>query len=73
MYRIITVLAILFLSTPFVSSHAQEAWVSRDGSVKSVELKTAISDKDVVYIATKNVLYKAKDAKDRWELSLIHI
>jgi len=50
-----------------VALHAQEAWVARDGAVKNMELKTAISNKDVLYIATKNVLYKTKDAKDRWE------
>jgi photosystem II stability/assembly factor-like uncharacterized protein len=67
MYRRIAVLVILFLSTPFVSTHAQDAWVARDGAVKSMELKTAILNKDILYIATKNVLYKTKDAKDRWE------
>ncbi len=67
MHRRIAVLVILFLSTSLVSANAQDAWVARGGSVKSMELKTAISNKDTLYIATKNVLYKAKDAKDRWE------
>lgn len=67
MRRRILTLAISFLLTSSTASRAQEAWVARDGSVKNVELKTAISNKDILYIATKNVLYKAKDAKDRWE------
>jgi photosystem II stability/assembly factor-like uncharacterized protein len=32
-----------------------------------MELKTAFFNKDALYIATKNVLYKAPDAKERWE------
>lgn len=67
MHRKIAVLAIFFLSTSFAPTYAQEAWVSRDGSVKNMELKTAIFNKETLYIATKNVLYRAKDAKDRWE------
>ena len=67
MFRRIAMLVILFLSTSFVSTHAQDAWVARDGAVKNMELKTAIFNKDVLYVATKNVLYKVKDAKDKWE------
>ena len=67
MYRRIAVLAV-FLAIAFPTlSYAQDAWVAKDGAVKNMELKTAIFNKDVFYIATKNVLYKAKDAKDRWE------
>ena len=67
MRRRILALAVSVLLTSSTVSDAQEAWVARDGSVKSMELKTAIFNKDLLYIATKNVLYKAKDAKDRWE------
>jgi len=67
MHRRIILLAVVILTLFFASSHAQEAWVAKDGAVKNVELKTAILNKDVLYIATKNVLYKTKDAKDRWE------
>jgi photosystem II stability/assembly factor-like uncharacterized protein len=67
MSRRILALAITILLISSTASRAQEAWVARDGAVKSMELKTAISCNDVLYIATKNVLYKAKDAKDRWE------
>ncbi len=67
MRRRITVLAVSVLLLSFVSSHAQEAWVARDGAVKNTELKTAVFNKDLLFIATRSVLYKAKDAKERWE------
>ncbi|MDP2929346.1 MAG: hypothetical protein Q8O01_04710 [Candidatus Omnitrophota bacterium] len=67
MYRRIVALAISVLLVSSTVSHAQDAWVAKDGAVKNMELVTAISSKDILYIATKNVLYKAKDAKDRWE------
>ena len=63
----IVVLAIFLVMTFLTSSHAQDAWVARDGAVKSVELKTAILNKDLIYIATKSVLYKTRDAKEKWE------
>ena len=67
MRRRILELGVFIILMSSVALHAQEAWVARDGAVKNMELKTAISNKDVLYIATKNVLYKTKDAKDRWE------
>ncbi|MCX5665604.1 MAG: hypothetical protein NT036_00945 [Candidatus Omnitrophica bacterium] len=67
MIRRILVLVVSFLLVFKTASDAQEAWVARDGAVKSVELKTAILNKDLLFIATKNVLYKARDAKERWE------
>ncbi len=67
MRRRILVLAVSVLLVFQTTSDAQEAWVARDGAVKSMELKTAISNKDELYIATKNVLYRARDAKERWE------
>ncbi|MFA5256076.1 MAG: hypothetical protein WC419_05225 [Candidatus Omnitrophota bacterium] len=67
MYRRIIVLAVLYLSLHFISSHAQETWVARDGSVKNMQLKTAIFNKDILYIATRSILYKTKDFKERWE------
>ncbi len=67
MFRKVAILVIFLILLFSVRSRAQEAWVARDGAVKSMELKTAILNKDILYIATKNVLYKAKDAKDRWE------
>ena len=70
MRRIVILVIVLTVLLPSIDStllRAQEAWVARDGAVKNMELKTAIFNKDVLYIATKNVLYKAKDAKDKWE------
>ncbi|MCX5668406.1 MAG: hypothetical protein NTY34_08940, partial [Candidatus Omnitrophica bacterium] len=67
MSRNILVLAVFVLLAPSTVSYAQEAWVARDGAVKNMELKTAIFNNDLLYIATKNVLYKTKDALDRWE------
>jgi photosystem II stability/assembly factor-like uncharacterized protein len=67
MSRIISALAIFVLLAFSTASLAQEAWVARDGAVKNMELKTAIFNNDAIYIATKNVLYRTRDAKDRWE------
>jgi photosystem II stability/assembly factor-like uncharacterized protein len=41
--------------------------VARDGAVKSTDLRDAIFNKDALYIATKSVLYRAKDLKEKWE------
>ncbi len=67
MCRRIVVLVVSILTMSLTSSIAQEAWVAKDGAVKNIELKTAILNKDLLYIATKSVLYKTKDAKDKWE------
>lgn len=63
--RIVTIVVLSLLLCR--SLCAQDAWVARSGSVKNMELKTAVFDKDVLYVATKSVLYKAKGAKDEWE------
>lgn len=47
--------------------NAQDAWVAKDGGVKNTELKAAIFNNDLFYIATKNALYKTRDARERWE------
>jgi hypothetical protein len=67
MCRKIVVLVVSILTISLTSSRAQDAWVAKDGAVKSMELKTAILNKDLIYIATKSVLYKTRDAKERWE------
>jgi len=67
MFQRITILVIFLLLISMRMAISQDAWVAKDGAVKSMELKTAILNQDILYIATKNVLYKAKDAKDRWE------
>lgn len=69
MYRI-TALSVVFLLFLLISAQqlaAQDAWVAKDGAVKNMELVTAIFNKDALYIATKNVLYRARDVKERWE------
>ena len=67
MFRRTVILAVFMVLISFGEISAQDAWVAKDGAVRNMELKTAISNKDVLYIATKSVLYKAKDAKEKWE------
>jgi len=67
MLRRIAILIIFFLLISMRMTNAQDTWVARDGAVKNMELKTAFFNNDAFYIATKNVLYKAPDAKERWE------
>jgi photosystem II stability/assembly factor-like uncharacterized protein len=67
MYRRVVIPAVLFLVTSLTTLSAQDAWVERDGAIKNMELRSAIVNKDALYIATKNALYRAKDAGKRWE------
>ncbi|MDP3729976.1 MAG: hypothetical protein Q8R14_00420 [Candidatus Omnitrophota bacterium] len=67
MHQRVVPLAALLISISLGAAVAQDAWVARDIAGKNMELKTAILNQDVLYIATKSVLYKTKDAKDRWE------
>lgn len=66
MYRRITVLAVAIFLTFLTSSHAQEGWVGKNGGMKNTELKGAVLSGDTLYIATRNILYKASDARDGW-------
>ncbi len=67
MHKRAVALVILLVLLSHVPSTAQEGWVARDGAVKNMELKTAFFNNDSLYIATKNVLYRARDVKERWE------
>lgn len=67
MLRIMVVLTVFILLLSLGTTSAQDTWVAKEGSVKNSELKDAVFSRDSLYIATRNALYRAKDAKERWE------
>ena len=67
MYQRVVILVIFLMLLSLVPCVAQDAWVARDGAVKNTELKGAVFSAEAFYVATKNVLYRVKDIKERWE------
>ena len=67
MYWKLTIALVLLFVLSLGVTKAQDTWVARDGAVKSTDLRDAIFNKDALYIATKSVLYRAKDLKENWE------
>jgi photosystem II stability/assembly factor-like uncharacterized protein len=57
----------MFFALSLATTNAQDVWVARDGAVKNSELKDVVVSRDALYIATRSVLYKARDIKERWE------
>jgi len=67
MYRKVAILVVFLITLSLTATRAQDAWVAGDGAIKNPELRDGIFNKDIIYIATKSVLYRTRDIKDRWE------
>ena len=53
----------------FVASfgYPQGPWVGKDGNMRNVDAKSIIIDQGELYLATRNELYHARTARDKWE------
>ncbi|MBN1527031.1 MAG: hypothetical protein JW919_05585 [Candidatus Omnitrophica bacterium] len=47
--------------------NAQDMWSDKSGSIKNADSKALYFDRSVLYLATRNAIYRALDAKGRWE------
>lgn len=64
----LVIICIMTAGMDFASLKAQNAWVERGaGPAESSGLRSVIINKDILYIATKDALYKAKDIKENWQ------
>jgi hypothetical protein len=61
---IITVAFALLMSA--APARAQELWVSKDGSMRNVDARAMAASDSGLYLATRNELYRARDAKEKW-------
>lgn len=50
------------------SAYAQGIWAGKDGNIKNVDARAMIIDRDELYLATKDGIYRSKDAREEWEL-----
>lgn len=62
------VLSQVVLIFGFISAvFAQELWVGKDGNIRNVDSRAMVIGDDGVYLATRKELYRALDAKSKWE------
>ena len=62
----ITVFAAVAAILVAVQGHSQELWVAKDGSIRNVDTRAMAVSESGLYLATRNELYRAHDAKDKW-------
>ncbi|MFH0763518.1 MAG: hypothetical protein V1927_00750 [Candidatus Omnitrophota bacterium] len=58
-----TITIFYLISTVF----AQELWVGKDGNIRNVDSRAMVIDDGGIYLATRKELYRALDAKSKWE------
>ncbi len=45
----------------------QEAWVGKDGSIRSAAGRAFLVNEEAIYLATKNEIYRTQDSAGRWD------
>jgi photosystem II stability/assembly factor-like uncharacterized protein len=64
--KIIALIAFMLLFA-IEQANAQELWVAKDGSIRNVDTRAMVVTESGLYLATASELYRARDAKDKWE------
>lgn len=67
MHRIMVVFVIFVLLLGASPTYAQELWVGKDGNIRNVDSRAMVIDDGGIYLATRKELYRALDAKSKWE------
>ena len=67
LHMISIALAAAILLADTRTGHPQEIWVDKGGAIRNLDTKAILMDKGVLYLATKNEVYKTKDANGKWE------
>jgi len=49
------------------TAHAQGIWTGKDGNIRNIDIRGLVTDKGVLYLATRNEVYVATDPSDKWE------
>ena len=63
----VTVIAISIVLKAPPALNAQDAWSNKSGAIKNADSKALYFDRNALYLATRNAIYKVADAKDKWE------
>lgn len=61
------IFAMLLAMTMIPPVFAQELWVGKDGNIRNVDSRAMVIDDGGIYLATRKELYRALDAKSKWE------
>lgn len=68
MNRVLAIIGCALFAVSFPSpAAAQDIWVGKDGNIRNIDTRAMIIDQGELYLATKNEIYRSRDAKDKWE------
>ncbi len=58
------VILVVMLAVP---AYSQELWVGKDGNIRNVDSRAMVSDGNLLYLATRNEVYKGTAGNEKWE------
>ena len=67
MHKLFVVLLALFQLVVASDSKAQGVWAGKDGNIRNIDTRGLVTDKGVMYLATRSEVYVATDPSDKWE------
>jgi len=67
MYKLFVVLALVIQFAIVGQVHAQGVWAGKDGNIRNIDTRGLVTEKDALYLATRNEVYVATDPSDKWE------
>lgn len=67
MYRAIVAMAMLAVLAGAPRVAAQDLWAGKDGNIRNVDTRGLVAGKGILYLATQNEVYAARDPKSKWE------
>ncbi|MDD5422758.1 MAG: hypothetical protein PHT32_05000, partial [Candidatus Omnitrophica bacterium] len=68
MKKVLAMIACALFAVSFPPpAKAQDIWAGKDGNIRNVDTRAMIIDQGELYLATRSEIYRARDAKDKWE------
>jgi len=50
-----------------IDAEAQGVWVGKDGNIRNIDTRGLITEKGILYLATRSEVYVTTDPNDKWE------
>lgn len=67
MYKAFLLSAVLVNFLIPYDAEAQGVWAGKDGNIRNIDTRGLVTEKDALYLATRNEVYVATDPSDKWE------